>query len=144
MIGAVAVALVAAGIAFVVYRLPRPAPATPTSFSATGDLTLTPTNLDAALSIHMGAPCAGRGGYDDIRAGTDVVVYGPQDETVGLGRLSPGTGSGSTDHPTCVFTFTVPNVPVGKQFYSIEVAHRGKLHYTEAQLHADLHLTLGG
>lgn len=147
-LAAVAVLLVAGGTAGALYLTrSRPSASAPTdqTLIVTGDLILTPSDLSGALAIHQGQPCADRGGYADIQGGVSVVVYGPADEAVALGQLSEGFGNvGDFDSPTCRFTFAIRDVPAGLKFYSVEVSHRGKLHYSEEQLGQALHLTLGG
>jgi len=44
----------------------------------------------------------------------------------------------------CRFTFGLPAIPAGKSFCGVEVAHRGRVQLTEAQVGDAVHLTLGG
>jgi hypothetical protein len=108
------------------------------ALSVVGTLT-----LYDGLKFTAGVPCAGSGGYADLGPGTQVVVYGPQDETLGVGSLEEGYGHVDGYLSSCVWSFQVSPVAAGKGFYGVEVAHRGKLRYTEAQLHDELHVTLG-
>lgn len=76
--------------------------------------------------------CYGSGGYDDLREGTGVVVTDAAGTTIAVGSLGRGTYStfGTLD---CVLPFTV-EVPTGKGFYGIEVAHRGAVKFAEPDL----------
>lgn len=111
---------------------PSPAAAAP-ELTITGSLTLP---LGAGIDVWGTGSCAGRRGYDDIQAGTQVVVSAGA--VLGLGKLSPGdlTENG------CVFTFTLVGVPAGHSFYAVEVGRRGAVQYTEADVTRGLALTL--
>ncbi|MGW3608922.1 hypothetical protein ACWD6N_03385 [Micromonospora sp. NPDC005163] len=91
--------------------------------------------------------CRGSGGYDDIAPGAQVVITDSAGATVGLGKLGNGvmeTAPGATTADGCKFNFTVKDVPTGKNFYGVEVSHRGKVQYPEQQLFGAFALTLGG
>lgn len=94
-----------------------------------------------------GADCTGTSGFDDIKAGAQVVITGPAGETVGVGQLEPGSTANDPDlsgrYTHCRFLFTVTGVPAGKRFYGIAVGHRDPLQETEADLKRPLQLTLG-
>ncbi|MEU7815278.1 hypothetical protein [Pseudonocardia sp. NPDC049154] len=87
-----------------------------------------------------GSVCSGDGGYSDIHAGTGVTIANAAGAVIATGSLSSGRASSST---TCDFTFTVPDVPAGEDFYQVEVSHRGTLTYTADELRAGLGLSLG-
>lgn len=91
----------------------------------------------------VGRTCAGDGGYDDIRAGAQVVVTDADGGTVALGELSQGRMDGSVPDATCQWRFTVADVPAGAGFYGVEVTHRGALQYTEQELRSPISLSLG-
>lgn len=79
--------------------------------------------------------CWGKGGYDDIREGAQVVVTDASGATVGIGRLATGQPSVSGDRATkCVFRWEVTGVPDGSSFYAVEVSHRGKLQYSRTEV----------
>ncbi|MEU0174078.1 hypothetical protein ABZ178_12080 [Streptomyces massasporeus] len=69
--------------------------------------------------------CAGRydSGYDDIREGTNVTVYGADGGVVATGALGKSKDVGYS----CVFEIAVDDVPKGEKFYKVEVSHRGTL-----------------
>jgi hypothetical protein len=88
---------------------------------------------DNPTSPQDGDSCFGRGGYDDIVAGANVVVKDASGTIVATSQL--GEGSVQTiggRFYKCVFKFavTVPDTA----FYSIEISHRGALSYSKAEL----------
>ncbi|GAA1881710.1 hypothetical protein GCM10009836_73730 [Pseudonocardia ailaonensis] len=91
-------------------------------------------------SFRTGSSCTGSGGYRDIGAGTGVTVYDASGAIVGTGRLSTGRATSSS---TCEFTFTVPDVPTGGDFYQVEISHRGKVTVDADELANGPALTLG-
>jgi len=109
------------------------------------------------LTLQLGAymneddvNCTGLEGYSDIAAGVQVVVYDATGKAVGLGRLGSGQVegddrdvAGTTVHgDRCEFSFSVGGVPAGAGPYSVEVSHRGKIAFAEAEA-GSLRLTLG-
>lgn len=87
--------------------------------------------------------CDGSGGYSDMRAGAAVAVTDPASKTIALGNLGPGRVDGSTGHQLCEFAFEVAGVPSGAGFYGVEVGHRGRIQYAEADLSRPMKLSLG-
>jgi len=69
--------------------------------------------------------CRGDGGYDDIRAGTQVRVKDGSGTVLATGDLVGGTRSGAR----CTFTLEILDVPK-VDFYSVEVGRRGELSYS--------------
>ena len=59
-----------------------------------------------------GSSCTGGGGYDDIASGTQVVISDEAGTTVATDVLQSGTYDGSS----CVFDFTVHDVPKAKYY----------------------------
>ncbi len=100
-----------------------------------GNLTLIGLIGDPTAS----GPCDAslRGGMGDIAPGAQVVVYDATGKTVGIGELQEGTIDGGA----CVMPFTVAGVPAGVGPYSVEVTHRGKIAFTEAEA-SDVELSL--
>lgn len=89
--------------------------------------------------------CQGSGGYDDIRDGVEATVRDADGKVLALGDISNGEGVDGTDTftaSTCTFDIDVPDVPSGQGPYSIEVSHRGEIHFEEDEA-AFLSLTLG-
>ncbi len=89
----------------------------PGSFTLEGTFTL---NEDAT---EYDGGCLGTGGYDDIREGASVTVYGASGDVIATGALGDSTYS---DY-TCSYDIAVPDVPKGEKFYKVEVSHRGTL-----------------
>ena len=85
--------------------------------------------------------CYADPGFKDIYAGAQVVVSGKSGETLAIGRLEVDPTFVSAAR--CNFVFTVEGVPAGEDFYGIEVSHRGRLQYSEADVQRPIHLTLG-
>lgn len=90
--------------------------------------------------------CAGYRGYSDLTVGTQVVVTDPSGATIALTQLPVGEPTPDPADNTrairCVFRFEV-NAPAGHQFYGIEVARRGRVQYTPAQLAGPVSLSIG-
>jgi hypothetical protein len=88
--------------------------------------------------------CTGGRGYEDVTAGAQVTVTDGAGAVIGLGQLLAPTftpDSGIPPNPeigsqwgVCGWPFVVTNVPAGRGFYGIEVAHRGAVRYPEADL----------
>lgn len=124
---ATAVVLLLAGLGVVGYALLPgtkhiPVPGKPATFVASGTLEIT----DGCTGL----------GYSDIQTGTQVVITDEHQTVLGAGELSV--------NGMCRWAFTVFNVPAGKTFYGVTISHRGTIQYTEAELRAGVHLSLGG
>jgi hypothetical protein len=91
-------------------------------------------------------PCIGKEGYDDIQGGAQVVVTDQTGSIIATGSLAPGTPVEAGAAYLCQFAFTV-SVPNDRDFYSIEVSHRGKLTYSLAEMESvgwSVEFELGG
>lgn len=108
----------------------------PATITVAGDLTLTDSSV---LRYNEGTNCGGTGGYDDIRAGAQVVVRDSAGQAIGLGHLEEGVPENQV---TCRFAFTVDDVPKTEGLYSVEVSHRGGISFSGDDASA-LRLTLG-
>lgn len=150
MAGAVVVA-VAAGAGYAL-GLDDPKPATspaaaagsaaPASFTVNGRLRLELSGF----TWNPGQGCWGISGYDDLREGAQVVITDGLGATIAVGALDTGI---VTLNPTdqkrasyCELPFTVQQVPAGRGFYGVEVAHRGRVQYPEADVRGLLELSL--
>jgi hypothetical protein len=105
----------------------------------TGSLSLYDSDYDGSA----GSSCSGSGGYDDIQSGTQVVVTDESGTTVATDSLSSGTYDGTS----CVFEFTVHDVPKAK-YYRVRAGSdtRGGPEYSFAEMqqqHWSVQLTLG-
>ncbi|GAA2454117.1 hypothetical protein [Streptomyces macrosporus] len=98
----------------------------PDTFGTSGSITL--ADPDGFTELSEG--CSGDNGYEDLDAGTEVTVTDASGTVVAAGSLEPGEVA---DY-TCVFTFTVDDIPAGSKLYRVEVSHRGALTHTEAEL----------
>ena len=78
----------------------------------------------------IGGDCTGVGGYDDLHAGTAVVVKDETGKVLATGSLAGGK---IISLETCQWTFDVANVP-DAQFYQVEVSHRGNVTFSRADL----------
>lgn len=108
----------------------------PDVFDITGIMTV---NGDITYSSLTGFECEGDGGYSDMSPAAAVSV---SDESGKL--LAKGTLTGSTKlSDSCMFDFTVTDVPRGSTFYEVEISHRGGLSYTEEEAESGLSLSLG-
>ncbi|RNL53269.1 hypothetical protein D7003_12690 [Arthrobacter oryzae] len=106
------------------------------SFKAEGTMTL---GIDGVTQYAPGGgDCDGTGGYDDITPGAQVVIKAGG-STVGKGSL----GEGKYDDGWCQFSFSISDVKGGSDFYSVEVANRGTIEYTEDELKKGVKLSLG-
>ena len=116
----------------------------PPAFTVTGTLTL---RLGQFTWDRDPDRCSGWRGYDDIRAGTPVVVTDPAGTTIAVGALDPGVprrDPANTSRATeCRFTFGVTGVPGSHRFYGVQVGRRGKLDYTRDSIGRPLGLTFG-
>ena len=88
----------------------------------------TMTLIDDGFS-DAGIGCSGSGGYDDIDLGTDVMVRDETGKILANGEL----GIGHERNGTCVFDFTVEDVPKA-DFYEVEISHRGGLTYSYKEM----------
>lgn len=104
------------------------------TFTASGHMTL----IDSGVETFQDE-CFGSGGYDDMAAGTQVVIRDADGKTVAVGELGPGTPESSV---TCVFTFNVRDVPAGSNIYSVEISHRGEISFSPDEAE-NLELSLG-
>ena len=90
----------------------------PGTFTLEGTFTL----AEDAIEDGSGG-CLGTGGYDDIREGTGVTVYGADGDVIATGALGDSTYS---DY-ACEYDIAIDDVPKGEKFYKVEVSHRGTL-----------------
>ncbi|TQS29098.1 hypothetical protein [Microbispora sp. KK1-11] len=138
--------ILAAASALTACAADPPAPAPPKTLAVFGTITVPGGVTEQGLDGGPGQTCVMDGGYSDIRQGAQVVVSDEKGTTIAIGNL----GEGTLDLPnlqawgtrSCVFPFLV-KAPAGRRFYGVEVSHRGRLQYTEAQLAEALRLTLG-
>ncbi|MGI5134256.1 MULTISPECIES: hypothetical protein [unclassified Streptomyces] len=97
----------------------------PQTFTLTGTFELNSSAVDDGAG-----GCKGSNGYDDIFEGAEVTVYDAAGSVIATGYLGSST---SEDGGKCSFDVSVADVPKGKNFYKVEVSHRGTVQLTEAQ-----------
>lgn len=109
----------------------------PAAVTISGDLVLFSGN---GISRAPGPGlCQGMNGFGDLSEGTEVTVTDNTSKIVAVGRLAGGVERGRFK---CVFPIYVSNVP-RSDFYGIEVAHRGVVHYSLSDVEAGpVHLTI--
>jgi hypothetical protein len=78
------------------------------------------------------ANCVGQGSYQDLHAGTDVILTNEAGDTIGRTTLTGGEPD--YDDGICSYPFTFTRVPTDSTLYYVEVAHRGKIRKTRAEL----------
>ncbi len=107
-----------------------------------GDPTL---GIDPSIT-ESGGHCYGTGGYSDMAQGASVTVRDGSGHILATSNLGTGTGGAVASFAgLCKFTFSA-EVPE-TNFYSVEVANRGQLNFSLAEMkknnwHVDL--SLGG
>jgi hypothetical protein len=90
--------------------------------------------------------CIGDGGYSDIGPGAQITVRNGSGDILGVGSLGNGTPTAGAPKARCTYQATVDAVPAGEGFYSVEIASRGEITQSEAELKANGHkfeLSLG-
>ncbi|WP_204354852.1 hypothetical protein [Mycolicibacterium llatzerense] len=107
---------------------------TPKPFTLNGTLM-----LNSASGATTGQGCHGTGGYRDIAPGTSISVADETGTLLAKGAL----GSSHGESGSCYMPFSIDDVPSGKKFYKVEVAHRGEVNYTEAEAKQGISLQLG-
>jgi hypothetical protein len=83
------------------------------------------------------ASCTGAGALSDIRDGTPIVVRDGAGAILQSGSLGPGELWPGDVGQTCRFAFQVPDIPLGANFYTVQVADRAVRIYSADQLDAD-------
>jgi hypothetical protein len=136
-IGAVVAVVALAGSCSSHAAAAKPIPS-PKLINVIGSIALTNGMQYRAAADGADCDASGTPGYSDMVAGTQVVVYDAGGKQLAIGTLGPGT----TQAGACTFPFTIGGVPSGVGPYSVEVSHRGKIAFTEAQA-GDVELTLG-
>lgn len=114
-----------------------PAAAPPATTTVTGTLTL--DDDETAQN-----DCVGEGGYADIEPGATVILTDESGKI--LGSSSLGVSSATSSGLSCVFPFTIADVPTDAAQYAVEVTHRGKVVNSRQDLEATawtFALTLG-
>jgi len=113
----------------------RTTAATSTSFSISGQVAVQAKDYSGPEG------CSTNAGYADVAPGAQVVVTDQGGATVALGQL--GSVTADHVHADCVYSISVDGVPTGKDFYGVQVTHRGAVQFTEDQVRSPISLTIG-
>jgi hypothetical protein len=116
------VALVAVAAGGYLWNRSRPA-AEPVTIRGTMILTDAPT---------LRANCVGQGVFSDLRSGAVVVLTDESGSRIGSTRLQPGEPD--YDDQVCSYPFTLTGVPSDHQEYAVEVAQRGRVTKSRAEM----------
>jgi hypothetical protein len=81
--------------------------------------------------------CTGEGVLADIHEGTPIVVRDGAGSTLQSGSLGPGEFTPGSNGQSCQFAFQVHDIPLGENFYTVQVADRAVRIYSADQLEAD-------
>jgi hypothetical protein len=78
------------------------------------------------------ANCVGQGAFSDLRTGARVVLTDESGSRIGSTRLQPGEPD--FDDQVCSYPFTLTGVPSDHQEYAVEVAERGRVTKSRAEM----------
>ena len=73
----------------------------------------------------------------DIHEGTEIVVRDGAGMILETGSLGPGEVVPGNEGLSCWFGFQIPNIPLGANFYTVQVADRAVRIYSAEELEAD-------
>jgi hypothetical protein len=91
----------------------------------------------ASPPVSTSQSCTGEGVLADIHEGTPIVVRDGAGATLQSGELGPGEITPGNEGQACSFAFQVHDVPLGENFYTVQVADRAVRIYSADQLEAD-------
>lgn len=127
------------------------APATPAggAFDLAATLTIRGPYSTGVDAMTVGAPCIGISNegvsYEDIGAGSPLVVTDGAGATVGVGKLAAGTlAVVELVSRECVFDVSVAGIAGGRGFYSLTIGNHITEQMTEADFRAGPSFTLAG
>jgi hypothetical protein len=80
--------------------------------------------------------CTGDGVLADIHEGTPIIVRNGAGSTLQDGSLGPGEITPGDEGQSCSFAFQVHDIPLGENFYTVQVADRAVRIYSADQLDA--------
>ncbi|HEX3778746.1 MAG TPA: hypothetical protein VHX38_03710 [Pseudonocardiaceae bacterium] len=127
--------------------LPAPAPSTAAAAAATAG---GPTfDMKGAFDLFVdsgtlpaGTQCVGTGSYADVAVGSTVYVYDGQGTLLATGHLGVGTFVSNPVGNACVFPLDVPNVPDGRDSYSVEIDQHGEQSVSSTTAHSWVFLSV--
>ena len=103
-----------------------------------GSVAIPITGIDlASPSSSVPPPCTGSGGLADIHEGTEIVVRDGAGTILETGSLGPGEVVPGNGGLSCWFGFQVPDIRLGANFYTVQVADRAVRIYSADELEAN-------
>jgi hypothetical protein len=100
--------------------------------------------IDVSNNSTFSTACGDTSDFPDVTPGTQVVVRSPSGSVLGSGSLGQGkTDSADGIAVSCNYPFTVTGVAAQSR-YGVEVASRGTVWFTSAQVAKPIALSLGG
>jgi hypothetical protein len=114
----------------------NPAPEGVVTLSGTVAIPIAASDV-ASPPSSVSQSCTGEGVLADIHEGTPIVVRDGAGSTLQTGSLGPGELTPRSDGPSCQFPFQVHDIPLGENFYTVQVADRAVRIYSGDQLEAD-------
>lgn len=105
----------------------------PAVHTITGQVTLKSSSIITG-DENGAAACKGGGGYQDIIGGATVEIAGADNKPLASTKL--GLGQPGSDDYTCIFTFSLPEVPETNA-YSFLIENRPAVPYTLDELKGD-------
>ena len=109
-----------------------------------GVVTLSGSVVIPIPGVDLGSPpssvpasCAGSGSLADIHEGTELVVRDGAGTILESGLLGPGEVVRGDEGLSCWFGFEVSDIPLGANFYTVQVAERAVRIYSADELNAD-------
>jgi serine/threonine protein kinase len=134
-IGATAIIITVALVAFFAFK-PDPAkPAEPFTLSGTVHLASADVTMNGAS---RGYECVGAGEFADVGPRTAITVKNESGTVLGKGTISEST----SQRDGCDLAFTVADVPAGAKFYRVQVGRHGESSFTEAEAKSDVAVDL--
>lgn len=82
-----------------------------------------------------------RGGYSDLKEGTEVLILDIEGSSIAKGRLGDGKTS-DENMRVCVFPFEVSGVKLDGDLFSVQVSHRDGPTYSKDEIQEPLTLSL--
>src|SRR5690606_26851216 len=113
----------------------------------TGEVVLAePDTITIRGSLTVADTCPPTGGFADIHDGTSVTIGDASGTVIALGKLEGGIrDTENSIYLGCRYAFAVRDVPVGHDFYRVQIGNerRGELTVPAAEAEVPLSLTLG-
>jgi hypothetical protein len=106
--------------------------------SLSGTVAIPIAGIDLASPPSSVPPfCTGSGALADIHEGTEIVVRDGAGTILETEALGPGEVVPGNEGRSCWFAFQVFDIPLGANFYTVQVADRAVRIYSADELEAD-------